>query len=96
MGLLQSLEQHFYRFTGETYDLELSRQVIDDMACLYEVSELERLPSILEDFVEANTSKLESLFNEYRGIEDRPLFLFQPEAFLILERLGIAWGKPLD
>jgi ppGpp synthetase/RelA/SpoT-type nucleotidyltranferase len=119
MGLLQILEQHFYRFTGETYDAELSRQVIDDIAGVYHPSELERLSSIVEGFVEANTSKLESLFNEYKDIEDRPLFLFQPEAFLILERLdkdphvleevwtrsypreelerlSVAWGKPLD
>ena len=119
MGLLQNLEQYFYRFTGEAYDLELSRQVLDDLMRLYDASELDRLQSIVEGFVEANSSKLESLFNEYKDIEDRPLFLFQPEAFLILERLdknphvldeiwtrrypreelerlSIAWGKPLD
>jgi ppGpp synthetase/RelA/SpoT-type nucleotidyltranferase len=119
MGLLHTLEQHFYRFTGETYDSELSRQVIDDLAVLYDSSELDRLSSIVENFVEVNASRLESLFNEYKGIEDRPLFLFQPEAFLILERLdkdphvleevwtrrypreelerlGVAWGRPLD
>jgi ppGpp synthetase/RelA/SpoT-type nucleotidyltranferase len=119
MGLLQTLEQHFYRFTGESYDSELSRQVIDDLAVLYDSSELDRLSSIVESFVEINATRLESLFNEYKGIEDRPLFLFQPETFLILERLdkdphvleevwtrhypreelerlGIAWGTPLD
>ncbi len=119
MGLLQILEQHFYRFTGETYDRELSRQVVDDLADLYDSDELNRLSSIVEVFVEVNASRLESLFNEYKGIEDRPLFLFQPEAFLILERLdkdahvleevwtrrypreelerlSVAWGKPLD
>ncbi len=27
------------------------------------------------------------MFDQYKNIEDRPVFLFQPEAFLILERL---------
>jgi hypothetical protein len=119
MELLQNLVQHFYRFTGEAYDLELSRQVVDDLKDLYDSSELERLQSIVEGFVEANASRLESIFNEYKDIEDRPLFPFQPEAFLILERLNkdphvleevwtrrypreelerlsVAWGRPLD
>lgn len=119
MGLLQNLEQHFYRFTGETYDPELSRQVLDDLSGLYGTDELDKLQSIVESFVETNATRLESLFNDYKDIEDRPLFLYQPEAFLILERLdkdphtleevwtrhyprqelerlSVAWGKPLD
>ncbi len=119
MGLLQSLERHFYRFAGETYDPELSQQVFEQIKDLYSADELARLPHLIDQFVETNASRLQATFDQYKDIEDRPVFLFQPEAFLILERLEkdphiledtwirsyprdelerlcIAWGRPLD
>lgn len=87
MGLLQSLERHFYRFAGEMYDPELSEQVFGQIRDLYSADELARLPHLIDQFVETNASKLKTVFDQYKNIEDRPVFLFQPEAFLILERL---------
>jgi ppGpp synthetase/RelA/SpoT-type nucleotidyltranferase len=119
MGLLQSLERHFYRFTGERFDSELSLQILDDILMSYDPDDRSRVAFIIEDFVESNSTKLQSIFTDYENIADRPLLLFQPESLVLferldrsphtleevwvqrypreeLERLGIAWSKPLD
>lgn len=119
MGLLRSLERHFYRFTGESFDSELSLQVLDSVLMAYDPADQKRVSFIIEDFVESNWTKLQSVFTEYENIVDRPLLLFQPESLVLferlesnphmleevwvqrypreeLERLGIAWSKPLD
>jgi ppGpp synthetase/RelA/SpoT-type nucleotidyltranferase len=119
MRLLQNLERHFYRFTGETFDLELSQQILEHVMAAYESGEIPRVSSIVERFVESNASSLQSVFNIYTNVDDRPLLLFQPESLVLLERLetnprvleevwtqrypreelerlSIAWGKPLD
>jgi ppGpp synthetase/RelA/SpoT-type nucleotidyltranferase len=119
MRLLQSLERHFYRFTGETFDNELSLQVLENILVSYAPDEQNKISVIIENFVEANSTALDRIFNEYQNILDRPLLLFQPESFILferlektphtleeiwtnhypreeLERLSIAWGKPLD
>ena len=87
MGLLQTLERHFYRLAGEDYDRELTQQVFEQLKSLYDGAELAELPQLIDRFVDANGSKLQSIFDQYRDIEDRPIFLFQPEAILILERV---------
>lgn len=119
MGLLQNLERHFYRFTGQSFDPELSSQILENVLPSYDSSDIPRLTAIIDEFVDANAPRLQSLFDEYEHIEDRPSLLFQPESFVLLERLernphvlediwirqypreelerlGIAWGKPLD
>jgi ppGpp synthetase/RelA/SpoT-type nucleotidyltranferase len=119
MRLLKSLERHFYRFTGETFDPGLSQQILEHIMSSYESTETPRISSIIEHFVEVNESRLQSVFNAYENIDDRPLLLFQPESFVLLERLqtnphlleevwtqryprdelerlGVAWGMPLD
>jgi ppGpp synthetase/RelA/SpoT-type nucleotidyltranferase len=88
MRLLQSLERHFYRFTGENFDSELSLQILDHVLSCYDSDELSKIPSIIEDFVESNAARLEFMFDQYEGIDSRPLLLFQPETFVLLERLG--------
>jgi hypothetical protein len=119
IGLLQSLERHFYRFTGERFDSELSLQVLDSILISYDPDDRKRVAFIIEDFIDSNSAKLQSIFAEYENIVDRPLLLFQPESLVLferleknphaleevwvqrypreeLERLGIAWGRPLD
>ena len=119
MGLFQNLERHFYRFTGQGFDPELSQQVLENILLSYNSRELTRVSAIIDEFVEANASRLQSIFDQYENLDDRPLLLFQPESFVLLERLernphileevwirryprdelerlGIAWGKPLD
>jgi ppGpp synthetase/RelA/SpoT-type nucleotidyltranferase len=119
MGLLQGLERHFYRFTGERFDSELSLQVLDNILMSYDSADRSRVSFIIEEFVEAYATKLQSIFSEYENILDRPLLLFQPESLVLferldrnphtleeiwtahypreeLERLSIAWGRPLD
>lgn len=87
MELLQTIEHHFYRLAGESFDPELSQQVIEHITQLYDQEEMSQIHSIIERFVESNSDKLQSIYGQYLKVEDRPLFLFQPEGLLILERL---------
>ena len=87
LKLLQSLERHFYRFTGETFDNELSLQVLENVSSSYAPGERNRIPVIVEEFVEANATTLQFIFNQYKNLANRPLLLFQPESFVLFERL---------
>jgi len=119
MGLLQDLERHYYRFTGETFDTALSLQILENVLVSYPPDDRNKISVIIEEFVGANASKLQFVFGDYEKIADRPLLLFQPESFVLferlerdphtleevwtkyypreeLERLAIAWSRPLD
>lgn len=87
LKLLQSLERHFYRFTGETFDNELSLQVLENVLSSYAPGERNRIPVIVEEFVETNATTLQFIFNQYQNLANRPLLLFQPESFVLFERL---------
>jgi ppGpp synthetase/RelA/SpoT-type nucleotidyltranferase len=87
MGLFQNLEGHYYRFTGQRFDPELSQQALENILTSYDASEIPRLSAIIDEFIESHTAKLRFVFNEYESVDDRPLMLFQPECFLLLERL---------
>lgn len=86
-GTMLSLEKHFYRFTDTEYDPELSQQVLEDLRQLFSSIEIAKMPSIIDNFVAENETKLQSIFEEYRGVDDGPLFLSQPEVLLIFQRL---------
>lgn len=86
-GTMHVLEKHFYRFTDSEYDPELSQQVLEDLRTLFGSFEISKMPSIIDNFVEDNAAKLQSIFEQYKGIEDSPVFLSQPEVFLIFQRL---------
>lgn len=118
MRLLQSLERQFYRFTGSTFDPELSRQVLEHVLQSYADDERSRVSAIIDSFVETHAARLQFVFDQYSQVEDPPVFLFQPESLVLLERvernpevleelwsaqypeyelerLAVAWGKPL-
>jgi ppGpp synthetase/RelA/SpoT-type nucleotidyltranferase len=87
MRLLQSLERHFYRFTGEPFDTELSLQVLETILSAYDLGDRTRIPVLIEEFVDKNAETLQLVFETYQNADDRPLMLFQPETFVLLERL---------
>jgi ppGpp synthetase/RelA/SpoT-type nucleotidyltranferase len=119
MALFRDLERHFYRFTGETFDSVLSLQILDNVLPSYSPEDRNKISVIIEEFVGTSASHLQSIFGEYEKVADRPLLLFQPESFVLferlerdphtleevwtkhypreeLERVAIAWSRPLD
>jgi hypothetical protein len=87
LRLLQTLEGHFYQFTGENFDPELSQQVLEKLIPTYSLDDRTRIRSIVEDFVAKNERRLGYIYSQYAAVENRPLMLFQPESLLIFERL---------
>ena len=104
-AMLEELERHFYRFTAEPFDRELSLYILEALKPLFLESELAGFEALVERFVELRGSDLDRVFRQYSEVIHRSPLLFQPEIFAIfmcLERdmfsLKDAWGKilPLD
>jgi len=87
MRLLQSLERQYYRFTGSAFDPELSRQVLEHVLESYAEDERSRVSAIVDNFVEAHMARLQFVFDQYSQVDDPPVFLFQPESLVLLERI---------
>lgn len=87
MRLLQSLERQFYRFTGTAFDPELSEQVLNHVIQSYGVDERSRVSAIIDSFVELHAPRLQFMFDQYSAVDDAPVFLFQPESLVLLERI---------
>lgn len=86
--ILNSLEKLFFKFVGARYDKELSLETIKALAPLYSAELLRRLRHHLDEFSTNNQSKISFLFEEYSKIQHRPLFMFQPEIFMIFDLLS--------
>ena len=100
--MLEELEKHFYRFTAEDYDRELSLYILDALKSLFTESELAGFAALLDDFVKAKESVLNFIYEEYSGDAYRNPLLFQPEAIAIFfwfdkdrYRLKAVWERIL-
>jgi hypothetical protein len=89
LQMLTSLERHNYRFAARPYDPELAQTSIRLFLPLYPLydEELAKIELAIDEFVEANAEKLSLNYDEYGQIQDPPLFLYQPELYLILHAL---------
>ncbi|MHB1416062.1 MAG: GTP pyrophosphokinase [Chloroflexota bacterium] len=83
--VLVHLEHHFYPLARRSYDKGLSVAVVRALLPLLEGQTVDQIGADLDGFVSGRRAKLEYVFDEHRK-DDRPevLFLFQPEALLIL------------
>ena len=100
--MLEELEKHFYRFTAEEFDRELSLYILEGLKPLFSGAELEGFEALLDEFVSREESDLAHVYKEYSGDAYRSPILFQPEAiaiFMCMERdrflLTAAWEKIL-
>jgi len=84
-GILSALEKPFFRFVGWQYDKELSLEIIRSLKSLYEDTSLIELS--IESFADKNSDKIEAIYQQYKSESEHPLLLYQPEIFLIFERL---------
>lgn len=85
--MLDILDNQFYRFTAKHYDRELSLKTLLKLRTLLSKEELAGFGSLVEAFVQRNEDKLVEIFCQYADDDRSNPLLFQPEAFLIFERL---------
>lgn len=84
--VLRELERHFFALTAHSSDSKLSHVVISALRPLLSDEELENYSMLLEAFVAANTSKLQTIYDDYLDDDRNPL-MSQPESLLVFERL---------
>ncbi|MBW4525377.1 MAG: hypothetical protein KME18_09320 [Phormidium tanganyikae FI6-MK23] len=84
--MLERLEKHFYSFTTASFNRELSLEVLETLLLLFE-NDGEKIDEIIDVFVEKNREKLQEKFSNYCNDGHRNPLLFQPEVFVIFERL---------
>ena len=100
--MLEELEKHFYRFTAQEFDRELSLYILGGLKPLFSETELAGFEELVAEFVTLRESDLIDIYKEYSGDAYRSPILFQPEAiaiFMCLERdrfsLTAAWQNVL-
>lgn len=85
--LLNLLERKFYHFTTRPFDRELSLEIIASLQQSFENNEIENFSTILDSFISVNEEKIIEIFADYSNDKRCNPLLFQPESFLIFERL---------
>ena len=85
LRLLQQLERHYYKYVGGEFDRVLSLEVIQQLIGLYDSEKIDEIEGLIAHFVHGNSDKIGFVYTQYLNVEDRPIFLFQPEVFMILD-----------
>ena len=88
-SMLDSLDKHFFRFTAERYDRELSLHILGRLHPLFSRGEIQAFSPLLDRFVEQKMETLSSVFKDYADDDRRNPLLYQPESiviFMCLER----------
>ena len=81
----RDLERHFYKLSTRRPDKELSLEVIQFLLPLYHANP-NQIADKIDDFVTAHTGELASMYENEENAEETAFF-YQPEVFMILERL---------
>jgi ppGpp synthetase/RelA/SpoT-type nucleotidyltranferase len=81
------LEGIYYSLAAGPYDPKLTADVIETLLPLYGGSATSRIAAEIGAFVEEHRGTLLLIYGEYGDIEDPPLFLNQPELYMILHLL---------
>ena len=104
-NMLDALDKHFFRFTAEQYDRELSLHIIDRLRPMFSSDDLQVFGNLLDAFVEQKKEVIDTVFKSYADDSRRNPLLFQPESILIFMcmdrdvfRLKELWRQfyPLD
>jgi ppGpp synthetase/RelA/SpoT-type nucleotidyltranferase len=85
--ILRLLEAQFYKFAAVEYDKELSINAIDAFSHLYGHGGLAERREQFDEFCRQKAKKLAHIFDANKGVVNRPVFLFQPEALMIFQLL---------
>ena len=89
IGLLQTLEKHYYSLSSRRPDLELSMQVLHRFLPLVR-GDVRVFTSQLNDFLSSKHDVLENVYAQASdaGLENTTSFLFQPEVLLLYDLLS--------
>jgi len=87
IGVLKRLETHYFQFTTERGNPDLSVEVIKLLLPLYD-SEVAAVGAQLDDFIQARRETIQTVFGEQDALpERRSIFFTQPEVLMLYERL---------
>lgn len=84
-SILSALEKSFFKLVGWDYDKELSIELIGHLKNLY--GDTQSAIGTINSFIDRNSEKIEEVYRRYKKENDHPILLYQPEAFIIFERL---------
>jgi ppGpp synthetase/RelA/SpoT-type nucleotidyltranferase len=89
IGLLRTLEKHYYGLSSRRPDLELSLQVLHTLLPLVKV-DVQTFTSQLNDFLASKHDVLENVYAQASeaGLENTTSFLFQPEVLFLYDLLS--------
>jgi ppGpp synthetase/RelA/SpoT-type nucleotidyltranferase len=85
--LIDVLERDFLGLTGQPFDPQLSRMIVDNLRSTLPDGPAQDYLSTLDSFVSFNRAKLTNIYADYLTDDRHPL-LSQPESLLIFERLA--------
>jgi len=101
--ILRKLEGKIYKYAKDDFDREMSIENIRILCDFFTSKEKDIIKHNIEDFIEENNEKIESIFNTPKSIFYENLFLTQPEIFLIwfgLEKFEFSitdkWSEHFD
>src|SRR5262249_42199591 len=81
-------EQELMRMTARTPDLGLSALIVPAVTELYDLEPEEIYEQILRAYIEDQRAELSTLYANYEADTRATPLLFQPEAFMLFERLA--------
>jgi len=84
--MLDQLEHQYFRFTGRSYDHELSLDMLTHLLPSLSEHEISGFATLIGEFVANNDAKLENIFTHYANDDRCSPLLFQPESLLVFER----------
>jgi hypothetical protein len=85
--LISALDRELLRFTTKSPDRTLSQIIVPPVAALYGQAASDIYPLSVQPWIAENRVRLAELYRNYGDdLEANPIF-FQPEAFLIFERV---------
>lgn len=87
MSVADTLDDLIIRYTERRPDRALSALSIPSFVRLYGLEPRQVVAEKIEPFLDANSAKLDQLYDRYRQDSRANPLLFQPEALLIFERL---------
>ena len=85
--LLHVLEQHYFQFTANQGDRELSLELLSLLSKVVHARVLEQFESSIDGFVSANKDKLAEVYRRYQGDDMANPLISQPESLLVFHQL---------
>lgn len=87
VGILKTLEKHYYKLTARRSDSEVSLDVIRVLLPLYKCKTPDQIATHLDEFYLSHEDTLQTVYDEAVERPERSAYLYQPEALMIYDLL---------